>query len=185
MPLKIRYEAPLDSRKQYIICPNHFSYLDIPTCGLLTINTVFVGKNAMEKIPLFGWMYKKLHITVDRTKLKSRYETVMKSLRAVDEGKNLVIFPEGGVLSNQIPLTGNFKDGPFRIAIEKQLPVVPVTIYNNWSILPDLLFQRIQPIEFLVHKPIETIGMDISQIKELRDRVKNILDHELKNRFNL
>src|SRR5689334_12127719 len=45
LPFKVIYKAPLDRKKQYIFCPNHFSYADIPTMGLNHFNTIFVGKN--------------------------------------------------------------------------------------------------------------------------------------------
>src|SRR5688500_6569544 len=97
IPFQIENRARLDPKKQYIFCPNHFSYLDIPTAGLTSHNTIFVGKSEMSKVPLFGYMYSKLHITVDRTKLKSRYASLEKSARAIDEGKSLIIYPEGGI----------------------------------------------------------------------------------------
>ena len=65
--------------KTYVFCPNHFSYLDIPTVVLIPHNFIFVGKNSMEKIPLFGYMYRKLHITVDRSSLRSKYDTLIKA----------------------------------------------------------------------------------------------------------
>ena len=131
LPYKVECRSKLDSKKQYIFCPNHFSYLDIAALGLNPINAVFVGKNDMEKIPLFGFMYRKLHITVDRTKLKSRVNTLRESMKAIDEGKSLIIFPEGGIITKHPPRMSSFKDGAFRTAIEKQIPVVPVTIPNN------------------------------------------------------
>ncbi|NJM25685.1 MAG: 1-acyl-sn-glycerol-3-phosphate acyltransferase, partial [Bacteroidia bacterium] len=88
LPWKAELRSPLDPKRQYIFCPNHFSYIDIPTLGLNPVNAVFVGKSEMEGIPLFGWMYRNLHITVDRTKLKSKYATLVKSLEALDKGKS-------------------------------------------------------------------------------------------------
>src|SRR5688572_1713097 len=76
MPFKVELRGKLDRRKQYIFCSNHFSYLDIPTLGLVPHNTIFVGKTGIENIPLFGYMYGKLHITVGRSKLKSRYTSL-------------------------------------------------------------------------------------------------------------
>src|SRR6188472_3316994 len=73
LPFKLEYRSTLDPKKQYIFCPNHFSNVDIATMALNHHNTIFVGKNDMERVPLFGFMYRKLHITVDRSKLKSRY----------------------------------------------------------------------------------------------------------------
>src|SRR5688572_28458807 len=99
VPFKVELRAKLDRKKKYIFCSNHFSCLDIPTLGLVPHNTIFVGKTGIENIPLFGYMCGKLHITVDRSKLKSRYTSLKRSLEAIDKGKSLVIFPEGGIIT--------------------------------------------------------------------------------------
>lgn len=180
-PYRVEIRGALDKKRSYIFCPNHFSYIDIPTMGLTPINTIFVGKSSMSKVPLFGWMYSRLHITVDRSNLKSRYSSMLQSLEAIDAGKSLVIFPEGGIITKKDPVISRFKDGAFRTAIEKQIPIVPVTIPYNWIILP--------PYEFLVwrgrikvifHEPVETVGLTLSDVDALREKVYNIINTELK-----
>jgi 1-acyl-sn-glycerol-3-phosphate acyltransferase len=180
IPVRAEHRAKLDPNRQYIFCPNHFSYLDIPTAGLATRNTIFVGKTGIERIPLFGYMYGRLHITVDRRKLKSRYESMKRSLEAIDEGKNLVIFPEGG-MAEKDPVLSKFKDGAFRIAIEKQIAIVPVTIPYNWIILPpDQFLLRWHKLKVIFHEPLETTGMTLADIDLLKRRLFTIIDQELK-----
>jgi len=180
LPFRIEVRGKLDRNRQYIFCPNHFSYLDIPTMGLNPVNALFVGKNDMERIPLFGFMYRKLHITVDRSKLKSRFETMVKTLQALDEGKSLVIYPEGGILSDTPPDLTAFKDGAFRAAIEKQIPIVPVTIPHNWIILPDGDFVvNWGLISVIFHEPIETTGYTLDDIEGVKHHVKNVIATEL------
>lgn len=182
IPFFVKYKALLDPKKQYIFTPNHFSYLDIAVMGLNKHNTIFVGKNDMENIPLFGFMYKNLHITVDRTKLKSRYTSMLRTLEALDEGKSLVIFPEGGIVTEKDPVIGRFKDGAFRASIEKQIPIVPVTIPFNWIILPpDKFLLTWRPLKVIFHEPIEPSGYSIEQVDELKNRVRNIIENELEH----
>jgi len=183
LPYRIECRAKLDPKKQYIFCPNHFSYLDIPVMGLNPINAIFVGKNDMESIPLFGYMYRKLHITVDRSNLKSRMNTLLASMKALDDGKSLIIFPEGGIITKQPPHMTPFKDGAFRAAIEKQIAIVPVTIPTNWIILPDS-----NPLELhrglvtlIFHEPIETTGYTLDQISELKAKAFDVIDQELRS----
>lgn len=182
LPWRVTRHPKLDPARQYIFCPNHFSYLDIPAMGLNPINTIFVGKSDMEGIPLFGFMYRKLHITVNRLSLRSRSETLLASLTALDEGKSLVVFPEGGMITKVPPSMAPFKDGAFRMAIEKQIPIVPVTLANNWIILPDKNPLRLHAgvVRVVFHEPIETNGMDLSRIAELKQKVYTIIDQELK-----
>jgi 1-acyl-sn-glycerol-3-phosphate acyltransferase len=181
LPFEVECRSRLKASGQYIFCPNHFSYLDIPTMGLNPVNSVFVGKNEMENIPLFGFMYRRLHITVDRSKLGSRVNTFRRSIEALAEGKSLVIYPEGGIVSTNPPQLAPFKDGAFRAAIEKQIPIVPVTIPYNWIILPDgpLLLHARQTIKVVFHEPISTAGYTLDTVGELRKKVKEIIDREL------
>lgn len=178
-------EVKLDRSRNYIFCPNHFSYLDIPSMGLNPINAVFVGKSSMENIPVFGWMYSKLHITVDRARLRSKYDTYIKSGQALDEGKSIVIYPEGGIFSPYPPQLARFKEGPFRLAIEKQIPVVPVTIPNNWIILPPHEFLvRLGVVEVVFHKPIDTQGMTLADMDRLMRHVEQVITKELTKHGN-
>jgi 1-acyl-sn-glycerol-3-phosphate acyltransferase len=185
IPWSVEYKSKLDPRKQYIFCANHFSYLDIPAMGLNHHNTIFVGKSAMEQIPLFGFMYRKLHITVNREKLKSRYTTVLRTLHALDEGKSLVIFPEGGMITTNPPHMTTFKDGAFRASIEKQVPIVPVTIPYNWLILPDEPKPSLRwgKIKLIFHEPVSPEGLTLREIDLLKERVGSVISQELKKHF--
>jgi len=181
LPYKVEIRGRLDKRRQYIFCANHFSYLDIPTLGLNPVNAIFVGKNSIERVPLFGYMYGKLHITVDRASLRSRFNTMKQSLQAIDEGKSLMIFPEGGIIAQHPPQMSAFKEGAFRVAIEKQIPVVPVTIANNWIILPDPENRlRWGVVKVVFHEPIETQGMTIEDVDDLKQKVFQIISYELR-----
>lgn len=180
LPFKVVYHVKLDKRKQYIFCPNHFSYIDIATMGLNYHNTIFVGKSEINKVPVFGFMYRKLHITVDRSKLKSRYTTLLKTKQALEEGKSLVIFPEGGIVTEKDPVMAKFKDGPFRASIEKQIPIVPVTIPYNWIILPPNEFLlRWKPMKVIFHKPIDPSGFTINDIDQYKEQVRSVIQEEL------
>jgi 1-acyl-sn-glycerol-3-phosphate acyltransferase len=101
---------------------------------------------------------------------------------ALDEGKSLVIYPEGGIISNQPPRMVKFKEGAFRAAIQKQIPIVPVTIPFNWLILPDEKELLLRPgtIKIIFHEPIETSGMSLAETDLLKEKVYQIIDNELR-----
>ena len=184
-PWHIEYRQKLDPKKTYIFCPNHFSYLDIAIMGLNKHNTIFVGKSAMEKIPMFGFMYRNLHITVDREKLSSRYSTYTRSVAALEHGKSLVIFPEGGMVTHRPPSMGRFKDGAFRAAIEKQIEIVPVTIPYNWIILPDRKYIMLnwKPLKLIFHEPVDPTQYTLKEVAVLREKVYSTIEAELKKHF--
>lgn len=185
LPWSVEYRHALNPNETYIFCANHFSYLDIPAMGLNHHNTIFVGKNAMEQIPLFGYMYRKLHITVDRGKLKSRSATILKTLDALEAGKSLVIFPEGGMITTNPPHMVPFKDGAFRASIEKQVAIVPVTIPYNFQLLPDVPAPTIHwgKIKMIFHQPIYPNGLTLHNVDELKATVFAVIDNELKKHF--
>ena len=187
IPPKRIFSKKVDFDKQYIFCSNHFSYLDIPTIGINGIRPIFVGMSSLGKIPLFGYMYRNIHITLDRKKIRSKYHALEKCAKELDKGQNLVIFPEGGIVSKNPPEMAKFKDGAFRLAIEKQIPIVPISIPYNWIILPDdgkMILRRYKNM-IIFHDPIETKGLEIDALNGLKSSVFKVIDQELKRRNDL
>lgn len=93
LPLEIEYRFKPNRKQVYVFTPNHTSYLDI----LLLMFAVrqffiFVGKSSISKVPLAGYVYKKMHITVDRSKARSKYSVLEKSKIAVKRHRSVVIF---------------------------------------------------------------------------------------------
>jgi len=112
--------------------------------------------------------------------LKSKYRTLQLSKEEVEQGRSLVMFPEGGIGKNP-PLLSPFKDGPFRVAIEQQIPVVPVTIPHNWILLPNhpsLMVNRITA-KIIYHAAIPTAGMDLQDLDKLKQQVNQVITQEL------
>lgn len=183
VPWEIEYRYRPRRGEQFVICANHFSILDIVSLGLLPVNFIFIGKSSLSRIPLFGFMFRRLHITVDRSSRKDSYRALQEALKAIDKGQSLVMFPEGGVLSAAPPRMARFKEGPFRVAVEKQIPLLPITIPYNWLILPDdnryLLYP--QKMKLVVHPPLLPEGKELEEVGRLREQLYQLIDQELKN----
>ena len=181
VPAEVQGLEHLRKHQAYVFAPNHFSLLDIVMMGYLPKPAVFVGKVSLAKIPLFGWMFRVLHIPVDRHSLKSSYEALLLSKQAVDEGKSLIMYPEGGIRTEGPPALAPFKNGPFKVAIEKQIPIVPITIPFNGAILPNdkkLLMRPRRPL-MIVHPPIETHGLTEKDVPTLKQQVKTQIEQQL------
>ncbi len=182
IPVSLEWRFPLDKNVTYIFTANHTSWFDIVMLGYVPKPIVFVGKASIGKLPLFGYMYRKLHITLDRNNLRSRYAALEKAKRVIDEGFSLGMFPEGGIRTTNPPQMVSFKDGPFRVAIEKQVPIVPVTIPFNWMCLPEdgslLVYRR--KLKIIFHEPISTKGLTLADLEHLKSRVFKVIDEELK-----
>lgn len=182
VPIRIKFEAPIDVNKTYVFCANHFSYIDIAVMGMVIQNYyAFVGKAALKKVPLFGYMFRKLHIQVDRNDKKSRTTSLTRSLRALKNGRSIIIFPEGGIKTKHPPqMHTPLKDGGFLMAISQQVPIVPITFLNNFHVLKDgeyLLSPT--PIKVIVHRPIETIGMTTNDIETLKKQFIEVVQGTL------
>ncbi len=169
-----------------VFCANHFSFIDIPAI-FLAVPGYFsiIGKSSLNKVPLFGFMFKKLYISVNRSHGKNRYEAFEKGLDMIDSGRSMVIYPEGGIKAKTPPQMAPFKDGAFKIAIQKKTPIVPVTIYNNWIILKDEKKKRMKwrPSKVKFHSPIETKTLSLEDVDSLKAKVYSVIDKELKIEF--
>lgn len=186
LPTKIEWHFKPDKKTQYIYCANHTSYLDIPTmCYALPGYNVFIGKASLGKLPFFGYMFRNLYISVDRKSTKSKYDTVVSSLQKIDLGYNLAFFPEGAISRVHAPRLMDFKDGAFRVAIEKQVAIVPMTILNNWLILPDdgKYVPRRRLMHAVVHAPIPTKGLTMDNLNTLKQQTFQVIETELKKHF--
>lgn len=185
MPIEVVWEFKPSTSTNYILCSNHFSFLDIASIAYTPFSFVFVGKSSLSKIPLFGLMYRSLHITVDREKIRSGYDTFKRSSETLLNGFSLAIFPEGGITSKDPPNMSRFKDGAFRTAVETNTPIVPVTLPYNWKILPDDKSFRMMPAKCKViyHEPIETKDLGMADISALKQEVFSIIQSTL-NRHN-
>ena len=137
LPVKIEIQGEFEKDKPHIFLANHFSYLDVAMMGFVPGDVLFVGKASIRKAPLFGYYFKSLHIAVDRDRMKSRAETMRRAGEALDQGSGIVLFPEGGIYTKHPPKMVPFKNGAFRLAMEKQIPIIPVTLSYNHLILPD------------------------------------------------
>lgn len=182
IPVKVEWRYRPHRKERFILCANHFSFLDIPVLCLL-FRAKFIGKSSIARVPLFGYFYSRIHITVNRASVRSRAESLAKSRRAVDEGFNLAIFPEGGVLvkPEDIPAMVPFRDGAFTLSMEKNLPILPVTLLSNHLILPDQLPLQLfwHPCRMVVHPPVFPKGNSEEELARLKKEVFEVIQTEL------
>ena len=109
--------------ESYMIVANHTSMIDIMLMLFITKDpVVFVGKKELSKIPLFGFIYKRTCILVDRNNSQSRRAVFNSAQQKINLGYSICIFPEGGVPSDESIILDDFKDGAFRLAIEHKIP---------------------------------------------------------------
>lgn len=176
------YEAPHDRNKQYVFVFNHISYIDIPLIMKAVRKQHFrvLGKAEMAKIPIFGFLYKKAVVLVDRKSNESKAKSVMQLKSIIRKGISIIISPEGTFNMTGQPLK-EFYDGAFRIAIETQTPIRPILFldaydrhhYNNFfSLTPGK-----SRIVYLEEIPVD--GLTVSDVKALKEKVYKIMEEKL------
>lgn len=177
------FEQKIDWSRNYIICANHTSNLDITAIILLARrNYVFMGKEELLKNFVTGIYFRTVDIPVNRESKISAFRAFKKAEENLKEGKSVVIFPEGMISDTYPPVLQLFKNGPFRLAIEQGIPILPITIGNNWSLMWDdgKRYGSSPGIcDICVHAPIETLGMNNADAEELKNRVYDIISTQL------
>jgi 1-acyl-sn-glycerol-3-phosphate acyltransferase len=180
----IERKSVYDRKQAYIIAPNHTSYLDILLTNIAFENYFhFMGKAELKRIPMFGIFFKKMNISVDRNSRKDSHKAYKRARKDLRRGISLAIFPEG-TIPDCSPKLGPFKSGAFRLAIEMQIPIVPVTFLDNIRLFPDKANERmlLRPgrSRIVLHEPIVTTGMTEEDLPILKQQVRDIIEGELR-----
>jgi 1-acyl-sn-glycerol-3-phosphate acyltransferase len=172
----------------YIIVANHTSYLDIFLLYSILPKSpfVFLGKSEILKYPILGTYFKHMNIPVYRQNKSKAGQAYSMAFKAVAEGWSIVIFPEGTIW-NKTPELKEFKNGAFKLAVEKQVPIIPVINLNNWHFLQNGGFFKSNGKpgvpKVYVGDPIFTKGMTEKDIDRLKEKV-HIFTQEKLNKFN-
>lgn len=178
---KVRKEQLPECNKSYMFVANHTSMTDIMLMLYAVRNPfVFVGKKELGKIPLFGFFYKRTCILVDRNNAKSRMEVFDAAQERLKAGLSICIFPEGGVPEDENVILDTFKDGAFRLAIDHQIPIVPMTFHDNKKRFPyTFLSGSPGKMRVKIHRFIFTNQASKENKRSVKDVVRNIILQEL------
>ena len=180
------YEQPLDKKASYVFVANHISYLDAAFIPMAIRQPVRpLGKVEISKVPFFGYIYKNVIVTVDRSSAENRAKSVRVLRSVIKKGISIFFFPEGTFNETNQPLK-SFYDGAFRIAIETGMPIRPVLfldVYDRMhpkrvlSINPGknrALFLKEIPVEVLTIKDVAQLKQKVFEVMELKLREHNV-----------
>lgn len=165
------YEAPLDESKSYIYVANHIAYLD----AALLVKAVRkplrpLGKAELGKVPVFGFIYRRAVVMVDRSSAKKRADSIDRMKAVLRKGISILVFPEGTFNETHEPLK-SFYDGAFRIAIETGTPIRPMLFLDTYERMPYDVTLGLNPgrcrVVFLEEMPVQ----EEDTAAALRDRV--------------
>lgn len=175
------FEVSHDKTKQYIFVTNHISYLDSAVLVKAYRQHVRpLGKVEMAKLPVFGFIYRKAIVTVDRSSSNNRAESIRILKSIISKGISVMVFPEGTFNMTNKPLK-EFYDGAFRLAIETQTPVKPVLFLDTYSRMNYKSIFSMTPgrcrIVYLKEIPVD--GLTIEDTQSLKQKVYEIMEKKL------
>ena len=134
--LKVRGTKNFKPGEHYIVICNHNSLMDVPlSTPFIPGANKTIAKAEMAKIPVFGLIYKRGSILVDRSNKNSRGDSYKKMKEVLNMGMHMCIYPEGTRNKTEMPLK-DFHDGAFKLAIESGTKILPSLIFNTKKVLP-------------------------------------------------
>lgn len=178
VPLRVKNREFIDAEKTYVFVANHRSQLDIPAYAAACGNTFrFLAKAELTKIPLMGFIIRKLYLTVDRADRNDRNRSIEVMKKTLDAGISVFLCPEGTRNRKVEPPLLDFRDGAFRLAILTQTPVAVLTLLNTGEKLsPSRPLELAPGIIYAVwDKPIETKGMTLDDLPALKEKVRALM----------
>ncbi|MGZ3838382.1 MAG: lysophospholipid acyltransferase family protein [Flavisolibacter sp.] len=175
------YLEKLRKNQSYIFVANHISYLDsaiIPKTFRHPVRPL--GKVEMSKIPVFGFIYRNVIVTVDRSSPANRTRSVQVLKSILRKEISVLVFPEGTFNLTQQPLK-EFYDGAFRIAIETGTPIKPVLLLDAYQRMHHASIFSLNPGKsrslFLPEVSVE--GLDPKDVASLKAAVLKTMESTL------
>lgn len=161
--------------KVYIVTCNHNSFIDVPTLTPFVPGpNKTIAKAEMARIPIFGLVYKRGSILVNRKDKDSRKASYLQMVQVLKKGMHMCIYPEGTRNKTAAPLK-EFYDGAFRLAVDTQHDIIPALIFNTKKVLPTdkTFYFRPSRIELHFLEPVPVAGF--TSATELKEHVHNVM----------
>ena len=171
VPIKVTGSENVDPKQSYVFVANHQSFLDVfAVYGWLPNNFKWLMKKELRKVPFVGTACAVAgHIFVDRTNPRAAMESLKYIKAQLHDGISTVIFPEG--TRTKTGEMGRFKPGAFKIAMDMELPVVPISLSGFFEAMPPHQFY-VSPrarVKLHIGKPV-----DISQFEDINQAMASL-----------
>lgn len=180
MIVSVEGRENINKKTSYIILTNHQSAYDILLIyGWLGIDIKWVMKKELRKIPGIGFGSEKVgHIFIDRSNSRAAFKTLEIAKKRLVNGTSVVVFPEGTRSKSGNP--GPFKRGAFKLALDLDLPILPISLINTRNISPATTL-NIFPgrVKMIIHKPIDISDYDANNMSDLITITKDIISKDL------
>lgn len=133
--LSLEGRENIQAGRHYVIVSNHSSLADIICLYALNLQFKWIAKESLFQIPFLGWsMFFAKYISLKRGAPSSIRDSYDKAREWLKQNMSVLIFPEGTrSLDGRL---GEFKNGAFKLAIETQVPILPVILQGSDKIIP-------------------------------------------------
>ncbi len=159
----------------YIVTCNHNSLMDVPlTTPFIPGPNKTIAKAEMAKIPLFGLIYKRGSVLVDRNDKNSRQNSFKKMKDVLNMGMHMCIYPEGTRNKTNLPLK-EFYDGAFKLAADTGTSILPALIFNTKKVLPPDKTFFFWPSKMEMHFLPAVVVIQSDSFEVLKKRVFKIM----------
>ena len=171
VPITVTGKEHVNPKQSYVFVANHQSFLDVfAVYGWLPNNFKWLMKKELRKVPFVGTACAVAgHIFVDRSNPRAALQSMEKVKKELVDGISTVIFPEG--TRTKTGEIGRFKQGAFKIAMDMELPVVPITLNGFYKAMPSgqPFANPFSHLSLHIGKPI-----DISQFTDINDAMLHV-----------
>lgn len=167
--------------RTYLFLANHQGNCDPPALfPAIPRNVRFMLKKELRKVPFLGAIMKLGgFVFIDRKDRASALQGMEEAVAQMKDGHSFIAFPEG--TRTRTGRMGSFKKGPFIMAIQAGVPIIPITISGSYDVMPPgRLKINSGTIRVVFHPEIETEGLSLNQREKLMSEVGNVIASQLK-----
>lgn len=174
-PVSAKGKENFKGGETYIVLCNHNSLMDVPlSFPEIPGANKTIAKVELSRIPVFGMIYKRGSLLVDRKKDESRRKSMDGMKKVLLSGMHMCIYPEGTRNLTNNPLK-EFYDGAFKLAVDTGKPIIPALIFNTKQALPANKFFYLWPHKLSIHFLPPVPVMNNVSYKQLKEDVFNIM----------
>jgi 1-acyl-sn-glycerol-3-phosphate acyltransferase len=178
--IRISGQENMQADQAYVVVSNHQSLADIPVIAHLKLDTKWLAKAELFRVPVLGWMLKMAgDVPVSRADPRKSARALLQCARYLRQNCSVVFFPEGTRSPGGQVLP--FNEGPFQLAIREQIPILPLVVEGSGAALPrhSWIFGKTQDIDLRVLEAVPVVGWNTKQSAALRDVVRRKIMDEL------
>lgn len=177
----VTVEGSLPVGDKFVIVANHISYLDpIVIYDVLPFYFRPLAKHEIKKVPLFGFVYAQIALLVDRSSVQSRAKSMRAMQDALHNDCSIFIYPEGTFNESKEPMK-SFFDGAFKLAIEAQIPILPIIFPDTHKRWNNSAWWKIWPgrNRAFIMEPISVDGWAIEDLPLLKEKTRQLMSAQL------